>query len=361
MTMKYQEQLESIIYAILEARKRASKGQYVRLRQTENSELSKIEKDDLSEILYKLQTDFEVIKVVEAPGGRIGFTKHGAKFTENVLSDDYLLTLRASFDEWVADFLRHRRNAIDKISWNSFLHVFDVLQDINNHTQLTNKDRVVFRLLKNPISHRELFPGDTPTMRSNYMKKREDALKYLKNQNVIHDYGHVQDAGWDTDVWVDINLIEFHQFYQTAHKLYLYRTRNDNEKPSSNDEKQSKQDNKSGETRTEEIAYEITYNEITREIKISGFKLSQPHYDSDNEKFIAYMLEHPNEPHEIEKLKTKLKLAEHWDINKALESLGFTKDYRQAFFSVGSGKVELRNPLTQSEVADNGIQLSLRR
>jgi len=355
--MTYEDQLEIIIYELIEARKRASGKWPARLRRSENENLLKMNDSEYAEILLKLQSDFEVIEIVDYPGQRRGYTEDGSEYIEAVLSGDYLIRTKAEFDDWVAEFLRHRRNAIEKISWNSFLHVYDVLEDINNSTQLTNKDRVVFRLLKNPVAHLELFAHDTITMRHKYMDRRDEALQYLKNQNVIHDFGHVADVGWETDVWVDINLIEFHHFFEKAHKLYLKRATFVDDKPKN----QPKATKTTTATQSDDIAYKVEYEPFSRKVSVNGIRLSQPNYESDNEKFIAYIIEHPNQKLKLDDVKKELGFLDTWDINKTLEVLGFTKEYRQAFFSVGNGTVEFRNPLTKEQMQKFGKSLSLKK
>lgn len=119
---------------------------------------------------------------------------------------------------------------------------------------------------------------------------------------------------------------------------------------------------------SDEIMYEVKFNESTREITINNFLLSRPNWDSDNYNFFKYVFENPNvrlEAKDIDKrLKPKDKRVKGKNKNyhQIISDLKFTGDLKTAFFNnVSSTSIVFANPVSKEHLEKLGIKkLSLK-
>jgi len=105
----------------------------------------------------------------------------------------------------------------------------------------------------------------------------------------------------------------------------------------------------------ENSAYKITYSEKTREIIINNFLLANPDFDSENERVFTYIYKNPNKKISLEELQQNTgRLGK--TLHKIVENLGFTGNFRKAFFDVSKTGIRFRNPITKTDLDELGIK-----
>ena len=106
---------------------------------------------------------------------------------------------------------------------------------------------------------------------------------------------------------------------------------------------------------TENILYQITYNDHDRIIRLNNFHLSKPNFNSENDNCFTYIYTHPNiiiDKSELEKANgSKLKKR----ISDIIRDLGFTDELKKIFFSVSKDKVKFINPITMQYAKKNNL------
>jgi hypothetical protein len=104
---------------------------------------------------------------------------------------------------------------------------------------------------------------------------------------------------------------------------------------------------------------EITYNDISREIKINDVLLSTPQYESENQRVFGYLYNHPNENISLKVLaaaaigKSELGKSLHQIVN----DLGFKGPLAKVFFNKSSKAIQLNNPITSEQLAGLGLDV----
>ncbi len=96
-------------------------------------------------------------------------------------------------------------------------------------------------------------------------------------------------------------------------------------------------------TLSEDIAYQVEYDEMTSQIVCNNFLLSKPQYDSINEIFFRAVYAHPNSSINLSDIGLKGK-----SVHKIIEQLGFGGDLKKIFFKVNKNTVVFHNPVKRS-------------
>jgi hypothetical protein len=149
--MTYDEKLSIIISALREAQKATRKKYYTHLYLTENNRLTKIDPNELHNILLKLQDDEKVINVKDIPTK----LKPVLKQTEDMLYGEkiyFLINILDSFDDWYENYLMKQKTELANLDYINLLRIYDIVLDINEQIQLTNKVSVSIHLLPPPGS-----------------------------------------------------------------------------------------------------------------------------------------------------------------------------------------------------------------
>ena len=128
------------------------------------------------------------------------------------------------------------------------------------------------------------------------------------------------------------------------------------------DYKRAKDATNRGEQNTEsKPALKLDYTE-DRKLMINGiFLLSNPRYNSINDRMLRFLIEHPNKTYSRKDLEKegvlKVEAKEDKDFYVFLDDIGMKGDLKKAFFSKGITKnsICLTNPVTQDDLRENGI------
>lgn len=257
--MTYEQKLDLIVRAVIEARKATREGQPTTLYLNSTNGLDRLELDEIRGILLQLQ-DEKILKLNQKTNRLLPLNQQPA-------NADYLfLDILEGFDEWYENYLMQQKTGLENIDYINMLRIYDVVLDINEQIQLTNKTTVSIHLLPSLIRFSSLFPADTIGMRDKYCETRWDSLNYLKKKGVIDEFKHNSAFHrWDTVVTITLKLSRFSDFYKQIQDEYVKRNKSD--------EKEEKPKNESLKIDTTKIMVKVTYNTQKGELDIEDKKV----------------------------------------------------------------------------------------
>lgn len=300
--MTYEEKLDLLINELAEAKKRTRIGQPAKIFVTKQSELvKKIIPQEIHELLLQLQDDEKILTIKEIP------TDLKTGWEVNLEKIDYFLVdILDVFDDWYEGYLMKQKTGLESIDYINMLRIYDVVLDINEQIQLTNKTTVSIHLLPSLVRFSALFPADTIGMRDKYCETRWDSLKYLKEKGFIDEFKHNSAFHrWDTIVTVTLKLSKFDEFYRKIKDEYVKRNKTDRkeEKPKTNNLKID----------TKKVAIKVTYDPQKGELDIEGKKV-RLNKDSFRAKLLELLL------------KDDKSRKKEWSWDEVIEAIEDTKD-----------------------------------
>jgi len=225
--MPYEEKLDLIVKAVVEARKATRKGQPTILYINATNELDRLDREEIRNILLQLQ-DKTALKVNPKTNRLLPLSQQPAN------PNYFLLDILDGFDNWYENYLMGQKTDLENLDYINMLKIYDVVLDINEQIQLANKTTVTINLLPHLVRFSILFPTDSIGFRDKYCEARWDSLKYLREKGVIDDFKHNEGLHrWQTTVSVSLKLSKFDDFYKSIRNEYVKRNKaNDkDEKP----------------------------------------------------------------------------------------------------------------------------------
>lgn len=300
--MTYEEKLDLLINELAEAKKRTRIGQPAKIFVTKQSELvKKIIPQEIHELLLQLQDDEKILTIKEIP------TDLKTGWEVNLEKIDYFLVdILDVFDDWYESYLMKQKTGLESIDYINMLRIYDVVLDINEQIQLTNKTTVSIHLLPSLVHFSALFPADTIGMRDKYCETRWDSLKYLKEKGFIDEFKHNSAFHrWDTIVTVTLKLSKFDEFYRKIKDEYVKRNKTDRKDttPKTNNLKID----------TKKVAIKVTYDPQKGELDIEGKKV-RLNKDSFRAKLLELLL------------KDDKSRKKEWSWDEVIEAIEDTKD-----------------------------------
>lgn len=217
--MTYEQKLALIISAVIEARKATRKGQPTTLYLNFTNGLDQLELDEIRGILLQLQ-DEKILKLHQETNRLLPLSQQPA-------NPSYLfLDILEDFDEWYEDYLMQQKTGLENLDYINILKIYDVVLDINEQVQLTNKASVAIHLLPHLVRFSILFPTDSIGFRDKYCEIRWDSLKYLKQKGIIDDFKYNEGLHrWQSTVTVTFKLSKFNDFYESIKNEYVKRNK----------------------------------------------------------------------------------------------------------------------------------------
>lgn len=218
--MKYEQKLDLIITAIVEAKKASSSSQSTKLYINADNMLDKLGKDEVQDILSKLEYEEKILSINHIYNRLLPVSQQPKNL--NYL----LINIRPKFDNWLENYFMVQKTNLENLDYINMLRIYDVVLDINEQIQLTNKTTILIHLLPSMIRFNILFLGDTIGMRDKYCETRWDSLNYLKEKGIIESFNH-NDAfhRWETIVTVSLKLSRFEEFYRKIRDEYVERSK----------------------------------------------------------------------------------------------------------------------------------------
>ena len=229
--MTYEEILEKIVSRLKNERGLTRKLHKTRVTFDDNS-FTKVGIREVCKILLQLQDDEGAVKILDA------LQPIETVPTEEIINpsdnDDYegveeiSIELGELFDDWYENYLMQQKTNLENLDYINMLRIYDVILDINEQIQLTNKTKVRIRLLPALLRFNILFPADSIGLRDKYCEARWDSLKYLREKGIIDEFKHNEGLHrWGTTVMVTLKLSKFDEFYQKIKKEYVKRNKSD--------------------------------------------------------------------------------------------------------------------------------------
>lgn len=117
---------------------------------------------------------------------------------------------------------------IEKLANENFLAVYDVLLDIRNEMEITEKPRIPLwqSIIKFPV----LAPMDSIWHRDRYCEYRWKAVELLKRKKVIKEFKYLQgEHRWKSKIAIEANEIDVNGTVEIFNKLYEERIRNEDD------------------------------------------------------------------------------------------------------------------------------------
>jgi len=217
--MPYEEKLDLIVKAVVEARKATRKGQPTILYINATNGLDRLDREEIRNILLQLQ-DKTALKVNPKTNRLLPLSQQPAN------PNYFLLDILDGFDNWYENYLMGQKTDLENLDYINMLKIYDVVLDINEQIQLANKTTVTINLLPHLVRFSILFPTDSIGFRDKYCEARWDSLKYLREKGVIDDFKHNEGLHrWQTTVSVSLKLSKFDDFYKSIRNEYVKRNK----------------------------------------------------------------------------------------------------------------------------------------
>jgi hypothetical protein len=297
--MTYEQKLDLIVKALIEARKATRKGQSTTLYLNATNGLDSLDREEIRNILLQLQ-DEDALKLNPKTNRLLPLSQQPTSPTY------FLLDILDGFDGWLENYLMKQKTELSSLDYINMLRIYDIVLDINEQIQLTNKTTVSIHLLPSLVRFSALFPADTIGMRDKYCETRWDSLRYLKEKGVIDEFKHKSAFHrWDTVVSVNLTLSKFDDFYKKIKAEYVKRN-----KTNKKDEK-PKTDNIKIDPK--KVKQKVSYNPQKGELDIEGKKVK---FKKDS--FRAKLLELL--------LKDDKSRKKEWSWDEVIEAIEDTKD-----------------------------------
>lgn len=174
--MTYEEKLDRIVKALVEAKKATRKDQQTVLFINANTGLDCMDIEEIRNILYQLQ-DEKALEVVEIINRLVSLSQQ-PKFKDRIY-----LKVNDNFNEWYASYLFRNQSNLKNLNWINILRVLDVCNDIDQELQMSRTVKVSIASFPYPYLGRfiELFPFDSQGTRQNYQNHRWEGVLLIMN------------------------------------------------------------------------------------------------------------------------------------------------------------------------------------
>lgn len=175
--MTYEQKLDLVVNAVIEARKATREGQPTTLYLNSTNGLGSLELDEIRGILLQLQ-DEKILKLHQK-------TNRLLPLSEQPANPSYLfLDILEGFDDWFIRYRMKQKSRPENIDWLNLLKTLDVCSDIDKQLQVARTNYVSIPSFPYPYIGRflELFPYDSIGTRKAYQQSRWEGVQYLIKQ-----------------------------------------------------------------------------------------------------------------------------------------------------------------------------------
>lgn len=303
---------------------------------------TKVRIGDIHKILLKLQDDEKIVKITDVllPVESADPTRlREGDFSEN--AETITIEADKAFGVWYQKFSnigktnqtpntsapKYTRKALEKI-WN-------LLQEIEEKRQLTAENKKI----KLPF----MPPGFKGTRLAFDLvfPDRQAIVHKLELRGAISELSHTEGLGGFWSFKPGKNYRRVFDFYDAKYQKAA---------------KEYEQNKGMEEIKIKEPVYEVQYSEVTREILINGFLVAKPDFERENERFFTYVFNKPNKRISKKEIEDYYKEKLTKTFHKIAENLGFTGNFKKAFFDISSKGIRFRNPVTKKDLDSLGIK-----
>jgi len=208
--MTYEEKLDLVVKAVVEAKKATRKGQSTILYLNATNGLNRLDREEIRNILLQLQ-DENALKLNPKTNRLLPLNQQPTKPTY------FLLDILDCFDDWYASYLIQQKSKPENLDWLNLLKILDVCSDIDQQIQMTRNTSVTIPSFPYPYIGRflELFPYDSIGTRKSYQQHRWEGAQYLLRQGIATDIKTKTDdmLGYG-NIAIKIDPVKFDDFYK---------------------------------------------------------------------------------------------------------------------------------------------------
>jgi hypothetical protein len=105
----------------------------------------------------------------------------------------------------------------------------------------------------------------------------------------------------------------------------------------------------------DEVLYRVTF--INREIMVNGFRLSKPHFDSENDVVFDYIFKNPGRKIDLAEIEAATKRTLNKKLYDIVRTLGFKNELKDIFFPhVSKTAVKFVNPVTEADFRNRKLR-----
>lgn len=337
--MTYEEKLDLILGALVEARKATRKNQSTKLYLNRDTGLDNIGKDELREIVLKLQQEEGVIRLNEI------YNRLLAQSEQPTDLPYVLIDVKPSFDGWYSNYLIQKRARLENLNESNFQEIYPVLLQIEGQLQLKRAEKFNFSFVSSFRDVEGYDIEDIHDLAGGYLK----VLDYLKMIGVVVEYSRGDNA---LDADIILNISNFYDILDRAKKIYSSVKKVEVEVEDGKNIKDIlKQEIIEKTDEKDEPMYQITYTK-QRQVLMNNAQISKPDFNSENDLVFSFLYEHPNKRITREELEKAIGEKLTKSLHKIVENLGFEGDTKEVFFSVSKNAIEFRNPITKKDLEE---------
>ena len=339
--MTYEEKLDIVIKAIVEARKLARKGQdtklYTKLYLTSDNGLKGFNLNELYDILLQLEQKEKVFFVQDIPSDIKKLFE-----TDFEKKDYFLLEIKDAFDSWHEKLLIKNKSRLENLSGTNLTNITHIMQLIEEQLQLDQSEKLTIGFISSAHEIEGYEPEDINDIINTYVR----SLTYLKNVGVVKDF---TTAYMTLSSDLTLNIARFFEVLGQINSL----EQNEKEKQKENkkrDESTNKEEVTKSQAKTD-VVYEITYTK-QRQILMNNAQIGKPDFNSENDLVFGYLYKHPNESFTKEQIEKAVGVKLNKSLHKIVENLGFEGDTKEVFISVSKNAIQFRNPITKKDLEE---------
>ncbi|OGG07417.1 hypothetical protein A2872_02340 [Candidatus Gottesmanbacteria bacterium RIFCSPHIGHO2_01_FULL_42_12] len=203
--MTYEEKLNLIVKAVVEAKKATRKDQSTTLYLNATNGLDHLDREEIRNILLQLQ-DENALKVNPK-------TNRLLPIEQQPINPNYfLLDITDTFADWCVRYQVKQKGKIENLSEANFKEVYFVLTQLEDQLQLSQSDKFNFGFVTSVHDIQGYDSEDVDDLTNSYIK----VLEYLKKIGVIKDYSH---GAMSLDADVTLDITRYLEVMETAKKV----------------------------------------------------------------------------------------------------------------------------------------------
>lgn len=222
--MDYEEKLDLLIKALIEARKSARTGHHPKLFYTAENGLKRFQLEEIYDLLLKLQDDDKILSIVELPTDLLSSIEH-TYLTLTGPRKYFVIEVKDTFDPWLNNRLLKRKSVLEGMDYINILKIYDVCLDINEKLQLADSPTIFIPSLPLLVKFQILFPVDSIGSRKKYQDYRWEGLKYLQHKGIVDEPDFYDDVVGYGNIEITVDLLKFESFLEEITAEYQKRNK----------------------------------------------------------------------------------------------------------------------------------------
>lgn len=345
--MTYEEKLDLIVKAVVEAKKATRKDQSTTLYINATNGLDGLDREEIHNILLQLQ-DENALKVNPKTNRLLPLSQQPAN------PGYFFVDILEGFDDWLIRYRMKQKSKPENIDWLNLLKALDVCSDIDKQLQVARTNYVSIPSFPYPYIGRflELFPYDTIGTRKTYQQYRWEGVQYLIKEKAVFEAKNDNDNTFGYgSIGIKVNLANFDDFYTKIKQEFEKRKQKADKIDKENVKDTPKQEATKKTDEKDEPMYQITYTK-QRQVLMNNAQIGKPDFNSENDLVFSFLYEHPNKRITREELEKAVGGKLTKSLHKIVENLGFEGDTKEVFFSVSKNAIEFRNPITKKDLEE---------